>query len=105
MTIEEKERDLIEEVNFFNQNTQWWEMEINKVTHRLMRLELNNFQSSDLEERDKLIAQFTYLTSKAKTEKRAAKSIENKIRKLRLERELQIIQGDSEISTKKKKIE
>lgn len=103
ITLEEKEQNLIEEVDFFNRNVRWWEAEIDKVTQRLMKLELShNFDCpSDSEERDKLVAQFTYLAAKANTEHKAASSIENKIRKLNLEKELQFIQGDFEDSKKK----
>ena len=90
MTLNEKEQNLIEEIDFFSKNVLWWEAEIEKVTQKLMRFELTDNIALP-EERDKLIAQFTYLTSKARVEKIAAGSIENKLRKLRLEKELVII--------------
>lgn len=95
MTIDEQERNLIGEIDFFNHNICWWNNEFVRVSNEINKIENNNFIGSSTEELDKLVATLTYLAGKANTERKTAASIENKIYKLRLSKELQFIQGDS----------
>ncbi len=99
MTLEEKEQNLIEEIDFFNRNAFWWGSEVERVNQRIFQLENSSqFNAVPSEEMEKLIAAMTYLAGKANTEKKAAAEIEKKLNKLRLEKELEFIQGDFEVS-------
>lgn len=104
MTLEEKEQNLIEEIDFFNKNAFWWGQEFERVSQQINQLENsqnNQFGAVPNEEMDKLIASLTYLAGKANTEKKTATMIEKKLNRLRLEKELEFIQGNFEISKKK----
>lgn len=103
MTLEKKEQNLIEEIDFFTKNAFWWGREFEKVSQRINQLE-NSQQFSSVspnEEMDTLIATLNYLVGKVSTERKAAIEIEKKLNKLRLEKELKFIQDDSEISETK----
>lgn len=101
MTLEEKEKELIREIDFFNANVSWWSDEVSKASKKLKQLE-NSF-APDPEEMDKIVAKLTYLAGKARTEQKTALLIERKIYKLNLERDLEFIQGTPKQSPKKKK--
>ena len=103
MTTNEKEKLLIEEIEFFNKAVQWWSNEFDKVNNEIIRLEKSGFPFGSESKMNKLVATITYLAGKAKTEKRVALDIESKLNKLRLMRDLEFIQGDFNIKKKKKK--
>lgn len=104
-TIDEKERLLIEEIDFFNQNVLWWTNEVTKVSREIEKLESQGLAYQDEAKLEKLVASMNYLAGKARIEKIAASNIESKLNKLRLMKELDFIQGDLNFKSVKKKQE
>src|SRR3990167_538130 len=94
MTLEEKERKLIEDINLFNYNIEWWESEIKKTNKELNKLQKDNLLGLQDEEINKLVAKLTYLAGKARTEQKASRNIEKNIYRLQLEKDLEMIQGN-----------
>lgn len=94
MTLEEKEKQLVEEIAFFNQNIAWWGKEVDRVNTQISNLKKKFGEDYESELMDKLVASLTYLAGKAKVEQHTASIIEKKINKLHLEKQLDFIQGD-----------
>ena len=92
-TLKDEEKELIEEVDFFNRNYEWWSNEFERVSRKLVLIEAGKLTVPEAE-RDNLVSTFTYLTSKVRTEKQASEIIEKKIYKFHLKRDLHMIQGD-----------
>lgn len=103
MTLEEREQDLIREIDFFNNNVLWWTNEFSRVSDKIMFLEKKGFEAGSNEEMDGLISKITYLAGKARTEQKTASLIENKLKKLQLMKELAFIQGESDTPIKRRK--
>lgn len=94
MILEEYEQDLIQEIDFFNNNVLWWTNEFSRVSNQIMNLEKRGFEVGSNEEMDHLTSKLTYLAGKARTEHKTAFSIEKKLKKLQLMKELAFIQDD-----------
>lgn len=92
-TLRDEEKNLIEEVDFFNRNYEWWSNEFERVSRKLALIEAGKLIVPEAE-MNNLVSTFTYLTAKVQTEKRASEFIEKKIYKFRLKRDLHMIQGD-----------
>ena len=102
MTIEEKEQQLIQEINFFNHNMGWWESEFEKVNNELNQIEQKDPLGLKQKQREKLIARIKYLMAKANVEQKVSFEIDKKLYKLSLAKELNEIQGNFK-NTKSKK--
>ena len=72
MTIEEKEQQLIQEINFFNHNMGWWESEFEKVNNELCQIEQKDPLGLKQKQREKLISKIKYLMAKASIEQRVS---------------------------------
>ena len=92
--IEEIEREIYLEMDFFNYNIEWWSSEFNRVSNKLQEYERRGFAGVSEKETDHLVRSMYYLSAKGKVEQKVAESIDNKLRKLKLRRELLMIQGD-----------
>lgn len=103
MILEEYERDLIEEIDFFNNNVLWWTNEFSHVSNQIMNLEKRGFEAGSNEEMDSLISKITYLAGKARTEQKTSLLIEKKLNKFKLMKELAFIQGGPEPPVKRRK--
>lgn len=103
MTLEEKERNLIQEINFFNQSIEWWGIEFEKVNEALCQMEKNDPLGIRQKEMEKLVARMVYLLGKAKVEQKTADNIDKKLYKLSLSKDLEEIQGNFTHSKRKKK--
>lgn len=103
MDLEEKERQLIQEIEFFNKNVEWWNAECMRVSNAVAKLEKEDYLGLRQEEKDKLVAQLSYLIGKTRTEQKTAQEIDRKLYKLSLYKELHDIQGDFKIGKSKKK--
>lgn len=101
MTLEEKEQQLIQEINFFNHNIEWWSNEFAKVNIELERAQNEDSLGINQRKIDKLMAKMTYLAGKVKVEQKTAEEIDKKLYKLNLAQELAEIQDDFSQSKKK----
>ena len=102
MTIEEKERQLVQEIDFFNHNIEWWTSEFQKVNDALCKMEKEDPLGLKQKETEKLLSRMKYLMGKANTEQRISFEIDKKLFKLGLEKELIEIQSDFRKSKKNK---
>lgn len=102
MTIEDEEKQLIEEIEFFNKAVMWWSSEFERADKELKRLQRKHFIGVTSEQVDLLVEKLKYLAGKAKVEQKTAENIDIKIYKLNLKKELRLIQGDFPTSKKKK---
>ncbi len=103
MILEEYEQDLIQEIDFFNNNVLWWTNEFSRVSNQIMNLENRGFEAGSNEEMDNLVSKLTYLAGKARTEHKTAFLINKKLKKLQLMKELAFIQGNTELPTQRRK--
>ena len=94
MTLLDKERELIREIDFFNRNLIWWMREFDRVNKRMCQIEQEHYINTNGEEIDGLMARLAYLAGKAKVEQQTAFEIEKKLYKLNLQKQLFMIQGD-----------
>lgn len=103
MTLQEKELQLIQEINFFNHNMEWWKIEFEKTNEAICRLERGDTLGIKQKEMEKLVARMGYLIGKAKIEQKTAHEIDKKLFKLSLEKDLFEIQTDFKKSKNRNK--
>ncbi len=92
--IEDKERDLYVDMDFFNHNIEWWSNEFNRVSLKLQEYESKGFIGVSEKETDRLVRSMQYLAGKGRIESKTAESIDKRLYKINLMRDLLMIQGD-----------
>ena len=100
MTIEETEFKLIQEIDVFNKNIEWWSSEFEKTSVELQKAQESDSLGINQKKIDKLVAKMNYLVGKSKVEQKCSENIDRKLYNLFLSKELLQIQGTFEHSRK-----